>query len=340
MQHTPRCDCRWALNTSGVSCFGADDGSPCWRRCCQPPLRNPRLLVVVQTHVVDDTMLERYQLAKSQLEEGGHSFHIAYLIGDGPADSCRRRTHPKYRQLQRVRDALGSYTVWCIDPPLYRKVFPHIFSQLREVPTRERYPKKGAVDGFNWAWTQCDLHALVGYFGRHEPRRFQPPDYLWVIDWDVAWTGNLHRILRGFDRTRADLLTFDEVKAERDDRSYLQQSLRNYLSDDEVRKALIVPARYSRRMLGATKQLVASGKHCFCETRGPSLCHASRWCTQRAMQTLRPDIFGEYHCCNDIPLERVEEMQQAWRRNASANRPPGQLLHRVRGKLGRLSVGR
>ena len=112
------------------------------------------------------------------------------------------------------------------------------------------------------------------------------------------------------------------------------------MADHEVRKALIVPARYSRRMLGATKQLVASGKHCFCETRGPSLCHASRWCTQRAMQTLRPDIFGEYHCCNDIPLERVAEMQQAWRRNASASRPPGQLLHRVRGKLGRLSVGR
>ena len=83
-----------------------------------------------------------------------------------------------------------------------------------------------------------------------------------------------------------------------------------------------------------------TGKHCFCETRGPSLCHASRWCTQNAMQTLRPDIFGEYHCCNDIPLERVAEMQEAWRRNASASRPPGQLLHRVRGKLGRLSVGR
>ena len=60
----------------------------------------------------------------------------------------------------------------------------------------------------------------------------------------------------------------------------------------------------------------------------------------RAMQALRPDIFGEYHCCNDIPLERVEEMQEAWRRNASTSRPPGQLLHRVRGKLGRLSVGR
>ena len=128
-----------------------------------------------------------------------------------------------------------------------------------------------------------------------------------MIDWDVAWTGSLHRILRAFDRTRADLLTFDEVKAERDDHSYLQQSLRNYLADDEVRKALIVPARYSRRMLGATKQLVASGKHCFCETRGPSLCHASRWCTQHSMQTLRPDIFGEYHCCNDIP-------SRGWRR--------------------------
>ena len=31
-----------------------------------------------------------------------------------------------------------------------------------------------------------------------------------MIDWDVAWTGNLHRILRAFDRTRADLLTLED----------------------------------------------------------------------------------------------------------------------------------
>ena len=102
---------------------------------------------------------------------------------------------PEIQAIAARRDALGSDTVWCIDPPLYRKVFPHIFSQLREVPTRERYPKK-AWSTASTGRTQCDLHALVGYFGRHEPRRFQPPDYLWVIDWDVVWTGNLHRILR------------------------------------------------------------------------------------------------------------------------------------------------
>ena len=43
-----------------------------------------------------------------------------------------------------------------------------------------------------WAWIACDLHAQVGAwlhllkFGRHPPF-----DFLWTIDADVAWTGNL-----------------------------------------------------------------------------------------------------------------------------------------------------
>ena len=122
-------------------------------------------------------------------------------------------------------------------------------------------------------------------------------DYLWVLDWDVAWTGDLARILKSFSSDTSDFLSFDAPLAEKDEQNYKQQRLRNYLEDSQVRKALVVPARYSRRMLSAVRELVASGRHAFCETRSPSLCaEQSSWCRHKGMVDLRPEVFSEYHC--------------------------------------------
>ena len=96
-----------------------------------------------------------------------------------------------------------------------------------------------------------------------------------------------------------------------------------------MRKALVVPARYSRRMLSAVRELVGSGRHAFCETRSPSLCAEQPWCTHHGMRDLRPNVFKEYDCCNQIPLKHVWRRQTQWHEAAQATRPPGQLLHRV-----------
>lgn len=155
-------------------------------------------------------------------------------------------------------------------------------------------------------------------------------DFLWVLDWDVAWTGDLARILKSFSSDGADFLSFDAPRPEADEQHYTQQKLRNYLTDQEVRKALVVPARYSRRMLSAVRDLVASGRHAFCETRSPSLCaQQASWCTHRGMRDLRPAVFKEYDCCNQIPLSRVWKRQTQWHQAEKRTRPPGQLLHRV-----------
>jgi hypothetical protein len=166
------------------------------------------------------------------------------------------------------------------------------------------------------AWTQCDLHAQVGLWAHLIPalesggfdtkargwcqtQRGERGvfDYLWVLDWDVAWTGDLARILKSFSSETADFLSFDAPRAEKDEQHYKQQRLRNYLEDWQVRKALVVPARYSRRMLSAVRELVASGRHAFCETRSPSLCaEQSSWCQHKGMVDLRPEVFSEYHC--------------------------------------------
>ena len=224
------------------------------------------------------------------------------------------------------------------------------------------------------AWTNCDLHAQVGLWAHlipalesggldTEARGWQRGergvfDYLWVLDWDVAWTGDLARILKSFSPDTADFLSFDAPRAEADDQFYTHQKLRNYLGDQQVRKALVVPARYSRRMLGAVRELVASGRHAFCETRAPSLCaEQSSWCQHKGMINLMPAVFSEYHCaiaacsrtqdrpnaatllsqrtpppgpgCNHISLANVWKRQAQWHHAPKRTRPPGQLLHRV-----------
>ena len=92
-----------------------------------------------------------------------------------------------------------------------------------------------------------------------------------------------------------------------------EQALRNHLRDDEVRKALLVPVRYSRRLLGALSADVAAGRLAFCEARAPSLCAQQRgWCRQQGMRALRPDLFSAklFGCCFDVS----EELLRAKRR--------------------------
>ena len=300
------CDCRWALR----GCVGLGDGSHCWRRCCSPG-SPAKLVVVTQTYVLTKPLIDRLRQAHRQLTRRGLAYFVAFLIGDGSEDRCDNPQHPRAALLGELRRSIGAAAVWCVDPALFERVWPAFFNELSALPTRERYPKAGAVGGWQWAWTQCDLHAQVGFWaylipalerGRFdtEARGWQRGvffDYLWVLDWDVAWTGDLARILKSFSSDTADFLSFDAPRAEKDEQHYKQQRLRNYLEDGQVRKALVVPARYSRRMLSAVRQLVASGRHAFCETRSPSLCaEQSSWCQHKGMVDLRPEVFSEYHC--------------------------------------------
>ena len=169
--------------------------------------------VVVQTHKVTPSLTERLQLARSQLSRGGVALYITLLVGDGPTHRCGHQP-----ALQQLRAAVGPKAVWCLDPPSYEAVWPQFFSSLATLPHRDRYPKQSAIGGFNWAWTMCDLHAVVGAL-THRPEY----EYLWVLDHDLGWTGDLLEILRQFDTVDADLLTADEATAHRNDSGFHQQ---------------------------------------------------------------------------------------------------------------------
>jgi len=108
--------------------------------------------------------------------------------------------------------------------------------------------------------------------------------------------------------------------------------LRSHLRDDEVWQTLVVPQRFSMRMVRAVDEAVSAGEHSYCEMRSPSLCQQQRsWCLQAGMAQLQPSALGEFECCNSITEEQLVQRQRAWSAAPQgAIRSPGQLHHRIR----------
>ena len=137
------CDCRWALR----GCVGLGDGSHCWRQCCSPG-SPAKLVVVTQTYVLTKPLIDRLRQAHRQLTRRGLAYFVAFLIGDGSGDRCDNPQHPRAALLGELRRAIGAAAVWCVDPPLFQRVWPTFFTELSALPTRERYPKPGAIGGW------------------------------------------------------------------------------------------------------------------------------------------------------------------------------------------------
>ena len=111
------------------------------------------------------------------------------------------------------------------------------------------------------------------------------------------------------------------------------------MADDEVWSSLLVPVRYSVRMLATLSLLVGSGRLSFCESRAASACAARRagsaqggWCTMGGLRQLRPDLFfphPKFSCCNAISEDAMAEARLV---EAVGDGVAGRLVHRVRSK--------
>ena len=329
------------------------------KSCCACGRRTPRqswaarkralagTVVVQQTHLVSDAAIARFTLAQQQLRAASAQHFVAFLIGDDPKrDRCSDARHPRAADLARLRRALGDVGVWCIDPPAFSKLWPGFFDGVAKLPWTHplppprqaphwRYRASNAL-GWHWAWAAaCDLPGLVGVLIRNsrggelaawwKARGFR---WLWTLDWDVGWTGDLAGILAAFGDQKHDYLAGAPPHLA-DPTWFPFFPLRNHLADHQVYQTLVVPQRFSRRMLDAVDASVRAGNLSFCEARSPSLCALHGWCTQDGLTELQPSLFGPFSCCNSISTAKLWEAQKVWH-DSGSGRPPGQLMHRVR----------
>ena len=183
------------------------------------------------------------------------------------------------------------------------------------------------------SWTNCDLPGILGLlrFLGAASSAAASPRWLWTLDWDVGWTGNLADILASFAGAPHDFLAGGTPHLA-DKASWVYFGLRSHLRDDEVWQTLVVPQRFSMRMVRAVDQAVSAGQHSYCEMRSPSLCQQQRsWCQQAGLAQLQPSTVGEFECCNSITEAQLAQRQRAWSAAPQgAIRSPGQLLHRIR----------
>ena len=313
--------------------------------------------VVWQTHIATRSVAARMALAQQQLKAKGIPFFVNYLAGDGEHDECPTARSVECKRtkayeegstcsgLDMLRSELGNASVWCVDPRDHAAVWPTLFRNVRTFASdhRAKFPKPTAIGGIHWAWLLCDAHAMVGAIRNHlfEPSHSSSiPDFLWVFDYDISFVGDIAKFVTAFDDDPSDLLVAKDhgqavaKRNEHGDYTYAQLGVRNYLADAEVYSALLAPVRYSRRMLAATRSLTHEGKLAFCETRGPSLCHHASnrgWCRQGSMLATRPDLFNKnFSCCKSFSERYSRERWAIWQSLPEHERPPCQLLHRVK----------
>ena len=302
----------------------------------------------MQTHVATRSVAAHLALAQKQLAYKGIPFYVSYLVGDGEDDKCPPPSGKQCRRskfndpnstctgLEMLRTELGDSSVWCLDPRDHTAIWPNLHRHMGKFAVKHRasFPKPNAIGGLAWAWLMCDAHSMVGSFRNRLFGSTSAPDFLWVLDYDITWVGDLALFISAFEHDPSDLLVAkDEGQSILRKDTYAQFAVRNYLEDAQVYSALLAPVRYSRRMLAATRALVNEGKLAFCETRGPSLCNhpSNPWCRQSSMIASRPDLFSaNFSCCKSFSERFSRERWAIWEGLAANKRAPCQLLHRVK----------
>ena len=270
---------------------------------------------------------------------------MAFLIGDDPKrDRCSDARHPRAADLARLRRALGDDAVWCIDPPAFSKLWPGFFDGVAKLPWTHplppprqaphwRYRASNSL-GWHWAWAAaCDLPGLVGVLIRNsrggelaawwKARGFR---WLWTLDWDVGWTGDLAGILAAFGDQKHDYLAGAPPHLA-DPTWFPFFPLRNHLADHQVYQTLVVPQRFSslkvpkeanarrRRRVGARRKPLLLRGAISVALRAPRLVHAGRADRAaaepvRAVQLLQLDLDGE-------ALGGAEGVARFWKRAAA-----------------------
>ena len=132
---------------------------------------------------------------------------------------------------------------------------------------------------YQWAWNSCDANWLYWFWKRerHQPRQHHY-DYVWFLEWDVAWTGNIARIIASFHRLEpgramdADFLGHGPRSVTKlwPHQSKLNKTRFKYRHSAWTAQPLL---RLSRHLLlNVMKVLAEPEDYMFCELRSATVC--------------------------------------------------------------------
>ena len=159
----------------------------------------------------------------------------------------------------------GDERYYCIGDDTIRKEF-----RLYHVPKR------------NWHWINCDAGILTFLkLNKHLITR----KYVWLFEWDVAWSNSLLDILNSYENDNSDLLC---PHLRINDR-WFHGNRRNLTQFKKLGHCENSAVRISSRLLDIV--LYEISKYAmFCETRLPCTCLNYEWCKMRDITYQRKNI--------------------------------------------------
>jgi hypothetical protein len=157
---------------------------------CLPTMPQMRVAVVQHTHTPSAAAgiaLARRQLRRWHHPAVGFDHHVVLWVDN--ATSCGR-----------LQEAINlTENTSCVASPTIATAFPamavtkQVFYENGGGPHSRMHVKR-SMQVRQWAWNNCDAPYVFWFaFTRTEAY-----DYYWMLEWDMAWSGNLARLLASF----------------------------------------------------------------------------------------------------------------------------------------------
>ena len=275
---------------------------------CPVATSTSSIAVVMHTHVANPQQAQRLLLSREQLEatqategRGAHSRvdgaprYVVYVVmWAHNATACAAAVHH-----------LGMSRTSCVTD----------HTVLMAVPSAQRVP--GSNRYRTWYWKSCDA-GVLGWAWRAQPwKRHQ---WIWMLEWDLGWSGNLLWILDRYRCSRASMLCHD---VRYNDTSWFHSGERDKAVVTDVTHCELSIVRMSASLLARVVEQASRVQHghgAFCEMRAASLCASTPGCTVKDLELAKCGLRGK-------PFSFHENVQRADVRIANNHTA---LFHRVK----------
>lgn len=217
-----------------------------------------------KTHSLTPRLMVDAARAKQQILSHGGIYHLVYWSDDDPnrqllhaANILSLKAHLGEAHVIPVNNSQIEAAPW---PGVLKRMRGNVPNVLQRLGWK-RKPQK-------WQWRACDVPDHLWY---RNVRSTLPAwvTHIWVMEYDVSWTGNLPGLLAMLSDNTSDWIAPRPGPAAPRWHAYRDH---NWLQDLEVWQNLVTLVRYSSRLLDAIAKNLQEGRHQYCEITGITTC--------------------------------------------------------------------
>ena len=202
-----------------------------------------------KTHVITDHILARMRLAKQQIVGWRCEYVILYWIDKPERTAHQTKDILHLKRLFDDRDDDRAQTVFVVDTVNTNRTFPGLFEFMFSLDLEWLSPQ-------TWAWNMADVPELTWFDTmrekiRRDEQRLNDTVWVWMMEYDVGWKGDLGDILMGVftNASKHRYLGFDYNGPKLAKWTHIDKRYNVPYAEDGIYNCLIQLIRYTPEMM-------------------------------------------------------------------------------------------